>query len=137
MAVNFAQNRGDDASPTEVSWVSSTLGSASALLSGDSTGSTGSSVPVYAVEVPGHFIALGAHVPEGSRAPSGTTLWFVASQSDWEVLGWGIANEVIPLDSLGAVETDSVTGMTATGATAWRLKPVMRSYLPQRQRYFD
>jgi hypothetical protein len=117
----FAMDRAalaNDPRPTEVEWVSTTLGAATDVLSGPTSGSSGLSTPVYAMEIIGNFQIVGSF-PEppqdaAAPAPSGTVLFYVVDQANWRVDGTGLGKSVIPLVGLGAVETDSLTGVLPT-----------------------
>ncbi|MGO8875489.1 MAG: hypothetical protein ACLQNG_06970 [Acidimicrobiales bacterium] len=116
-AVNVAASTGDP-TPTAVSWVSSTLGPAALDISGDGfSNSTAQAIPVYALEISGTFEAATVR-----SKPTGTNLWLVVQQSNWLVLGTGLMKTTPSMESLGTVETDSLTDVAPTTMAAWMAK---------------
>lgn len=80
-------------------------------------------IPVYVIEVSGDFTIEDASVPKGQPAPTGTTLWFVETQSSWTLVGQGVVHAGRPLpflQSLGTLEVDSVSGIAPSSISAWR-----------------
>jgi hypothetical protein len=114
-SVNIASKSGD-ANPTQVSWVSTTLGAASSDIAGGGFGNQAASdIPVYALEISGQF-----HLPLSSA--DGTDLYLFVNQSTWTLLGYGVQDSLPSMQTLGSVQTDPLSGVSPTSMQVWRQK---------------
>ena len=113
-AVIMAAGSGDS-TPTKVTWVKTTLGPASRVISDTGLHGAARSIPVYAMEISGHFSLRSV---EGQ--PTGTDLWVVLARSNWETIGSGLMKTTPSMRALGSVETDSLAGISPISMTAWR-----------------
>jgi hypothetical protein len=109
LAVNAAAAHGDS-TPQSVTWLTSTRGSADALIGNDIVSST---VPVYVLEVSGDFRLR----PDSSL--SGVNLWYIISINPFRVTDFGLNNAPVALTSLGSPEVDSLQGISPISAAVF------------------
>jgi len=102
-----------------VTWVATNRTTANAVISGAGVG--GSTVLVYAIEVPGHFTP-NVSVPRGSREPSGRFLTLVVTRATFLTTDFGVQNRPANLARLGKPETDSLVGYHSMTGAAWSAK---------------
>ena len=113
--------KGEDSSPTAVTWVATNRGAANLVMMGADVGSAANDVPVYALQIFGSFTLKFASTPFGVP-PSGTVLQLVVSRSTFRVLDYGVLNNAPSMVSLGTPETDSLADIVPSSLSAWRSK---------------
>jgi hypothetical protein len=101
-----------------VTWVASNREAANIVISGSIGGST---LPVYAIQVPGHF-TLNVSVPKGAREPSGRFLTLVVTRSTFLTTDFGVQNNPADLAKLGKPQTDSLVGFHTMTGVEWSAK---------------
>jgi hypothetical protein len=102
-----AENK--EPSPTHVQYVVSHEAAAMPVMSGgdrlgDTKADRAMDVPVVAMAGSGKFIGVGASVPSGAKAPTGTVLVLTVTADKGQLTDWGISNVYPPMSKLGRVQ---------------------------------